>query len=147
MITKNYKVNYTIIKNFYNEIDTDGIINIINYCKENNDFFQLINYCIKYDIDLFKKNKKSIEIRNVHIIIKECISKKKSIIKQYIHELTDINKCNNVNIHNTLGDESKNVLNNLKEIDNIIELINETKFNNIKNYICKNIEYIAIYSN
>jgi hypothetical protein len=150
MNSKNYKINYGVIKNYYNDLETDDIINIINHCKENNDFLKLVNMCIKYNINIFRKIKKGWDVKNKQQILKDCNSKKKILIKKYITNLSETTKSDDVNIvvfNDTLTEENVFVINGLKDIDVVINLIDITNLSDLKEYIFKQPEYIAEYSN
>lgn len=148
---QSFKINYGIIKNYYKDLNSDCIINLIGKCKTNDQILDLLSTCTKHNIYLFKKNKKQWTIKETKQLFKECKSKKQTILRNFSDNVTQLSKDDTIlhsDITQSLSDENNNVINNLHDIDKIINNICSVDFNDLKNTVfTKESNYIAEYSN
>jgi hypothetical protein len=148
--SRSYKINYGEIKNYYKDLNSNNIINLISQCKNNHELTQLLSNCTKHNIYLFKKNKENWTIKNSKQLIKECNSKKKNLLKNFSENINQISKDNtlvNSNLSNTLSEENSNVITNLNEIDKIINNLSKVDLKHFKLNVFEQTNYIAEYSN
>ena len=52
-----YRINYNSISNYYNELESDSIMELESLCKSREDIKNFLDKTINYNIYLFKKKK------------------------------------------------------------------------------------------
>ena len=169
------KIDYQIIQNYYSELDTNILDNLKKLYHIDNKFKRFIDITIKYNIYLFKKNKNKWNFKNRTHIKKDYLMKKKTILRKHASNIISISKGNLDDINNSINDLNSNFNNDLKNLDEVINLYNNisdlnnfdilysdnyqfsditnlNKLNNINDYtlnkkIKNELKYIAEYSN
>lgn len=153
-----YRINYNSIEVYYHEIGDENLKKLkILYDKE--DVFKgFIESSIRYNIYLFKKKDEKWIIKSIKQIINDCKSKKKTLLRKYAEKIIGLSKSDMENTVDKLEKDTHNLSLHIKNIDNIVKMIDDdyTKLTSIfdnNNFeheieiINLNLNFIAQYEN
>jgi hypothetical protein len=136
-------------------IDVKQILDICNYYnknynKKNDDilsnsifirnfklFQKIIYFCLKLNINIFKKIKNNYFLKTINHTVESCIDKKKIYIKEHIEDLNILTKKNvtNDNFTEKITNLHQDLILKINLVDKIIKILEELA---CKNIICDN---------
>jgi hypothetical protein len=153
-----YRINYNSIEVYYHEIG-DGNLKKLKILYDKEDVFKgFIESSIRYNIYLFKKKDEKWIIKSIKQIINDCKSKKKTLLRKYAEKIIGLSKSDMENTVDKLEKDTHNLSLHIKNIDNIVKMIDDdyTKLTSIfdnNNFeheieiINLNLNFIAQYEN
>lgn len=154
-----YRINYNSISNYYNELESDSIMELESLCKSREDIKNFLDKTINYNIYLFKKKNKKWNIKSEKQIINDCKSKKKTLLRKHADKIVNLSKTEQYDTIEKLELETKHLSNHIENIDSILNSLeseSNDEYENIKSIfdekykfkiIDLNLDYIAEYGN
>ena len=136
--------------------DTKNIIKISDYYKDinlseqklDNNIRNLLHLTASNDINLFSSSKSKKRLKNKKKIIKDCNNLKKIKLNAFTKELSNYSNFEESVDTTYLESRNNEYINNIKNIDKIIKILNDDKeMNKLKGLINNKDKYIEVYSN
>jgi len=119
------ELDFSVIKEYYKDIDKNELDTIINNCTINKTFYKFIILCIKLNINIFKKINEKWVLKSTRQLLTICEKHKKNLIKGYGFNILKytLNDQNDKLIIEKIEDDLVKLKKNIKNLDTLIYIL------------------------